>query len=150
MELYNDIELFEECTEFHCDGQFINTDGERIVDPRVKKCKEIFLDQYRFFQPIGSFDVSIVTNMSEMFMWSKYFNQDIGTNGDAVKLDGSTSFDYTFGGAIVDGTASVYANGSGNASIFSLCSKIASSSFFSSATFSASSLSCSNLSFFFS
>ena len=48
------IELFEECTEFHCDGQFINTYGERIVDPRVKKCKEIFLDQYRFFQPIES------------------------------------------------------------------------------------------------
>ena len=41
-------------------------------------------------------------------------------------------------------------DGSGNASIFSLCSKIASSSFFNSATFSASSLSCSNLSFFFS
>mgnify|MGYP003113262709 CR=1 FL=1 len=74
--------------------------------------------QCYFNRDINGWETTNVTKMSEMFMYSKHFNQDIGTNGDAVQVDGSTAFDYTFGSTIVLGDALgvTYANASGNAS----------------------------------
>jgi len=52
-----------------------------------------------FNQDINGWDVSSVIYMDGMFKHTKYFNQDIGTNGDAT-IVGGANFDYTFGGTI--------------------------------------------------
>ena len=63
-----------------------------------------------FNKDITEWDTSSVTSMTGMFQHTKYFNQDIGTNGDATVVGGG-AFDYTFGGTIDSSTqGNDYAN----------------------------------------
>jgi hypothetical protein len=64
-----------------------------------------------FNQDITEWETGNVTQMRGMFQHTKYFNQDIGTNGLAKLVDGTTDFDYTFNSSINSSTqGNDYAN----------------------------------------